>query len=477
MTTNTVPPYGTTTNASPSVPGSATAFPSTPVANQVGIREAVHVPLSLATEPVTFSNSSPPVTVQQALDELNKMPSDRLKEIQQQMFDGGLLTKRSDVSGNVNTATASKWKDIVLEAATSGNSIQAHLDIAGNSQVYSQIGNDLQKEQTSLQKAIVTPKNLNIPLTNDAVLRAYLQAGFAQAEGHSPTEQELDTFVQSFHNQEIASGETQLAEPRQFDQQALGRVQGELSDLKNLGPNGLDVFVQAYRQVMSGNAGALGVTGQGPEVQGAPPKTPFENATGQPANPLAPLTTNHGGVFGMSPQTWTTAAKAANVDVKKYPTPTSAPTSIQTAVFSTFAESQYQKLGNWADVATVMAGGKPGDTSQPAFNGGSSLGATSFGAKVAQEVNSQLSNFTSQINAPGPDNIVAAASADTSGAAAKQAADQAAKESDPAGYYAHQITLYEGLLDKMATGTLPQQDITSSTVSGPVAPIAAPTPA
>ena len=475
-TTNTLPLYSTGASASTSVtPTTGSQFPSQPVATGVPTREAGGIPKALAVSPVTIDNGGQPVTVQQAWDSFNTMSTTQRKAIQQQMFGGGLLTKQSDVSGNVNPTSLSKWKSIVEESATSGNSVQAHLDILGNSQVYNQIGTDLQKQSTSLQTAISAPKSLSIPLTNDAVLRAYVQASFAQALGHSPTEQQLQTFVSTFHQQEVSSGMTQLSEPRQYDQQQLSRDQGELSQLKALGPNGLDSFVQAYKTVMSGSGLPGANTPQGADVNGAIP--PASTINGAPTQePILPSAA-HGGVFGLSPQTWIDAAKAANIDVKRYPTPSSAPESIQTAVFSHLADGQYQKLGNWADVASVVAGGKPGDTTSPAFASGNPVTSASFGNKVATEVNGQLKNFVSQINAPGPDNIVAAASADTSGQAAKQASDQAIKQSDPAGYYAHQITLYEGLLDKMASGALPQQDIASSTVSGPVAPIAAPAPA
>lgn len=458
-TSTTIPPYASGATSSSSVSPTGTQFPSTPVVassspNSVATREAAHISAAQATSPVVFDNGSQPVTVQQAWDAFNTMSTTQRKEIQQQMLDGGLLTKQSDVSGNVNPTSLSKWKDVVTEAATSGNSIQAHLDILGTSQVYGQIGADLQKQQTSLQSAISAPKSLSIPLTNDAVLRAYLQAGFTQALGHAPSEQELDTFVSTFHNQEVASGETQLSEPRQYDQQQLNRVQGELTDLKNLGANGLDTFVQAYQSVMGNPTSTT--------VPSGAPQPPLAGVTGESLPPgIAAPTTTGGGSVRLSPQAWAEGAKAANVDLKKYPTPTSAPVSIQQAVLSRYAEDQYQKLGNWQDVATSLAGGN-----------------AAFGARVASEVNDKVASVTAGINAPGPDNIVAAASADTSGTAAKQAADQSAKESDPVGYYAHQISFYEGLADKIAGGGggLPQQDISSSTVSGPVAPIAAPTP-
>lgn len=456
----TIPPYASGSTANPSVtPTTGSQFPSAPVGNDVATREAAHISRAQAQSPVQVDNDSPPVTVQEAWDSFNTMSSAQRKEIQQQMFDGGLLTKQSDVSGNVNPTSLAKWKDVVEESATSGSSIQAHLDIAGSSQVYRQIGTDLQKQATSLQTAISAPKSLDIPLTNDAVLRAYAEAAFTQALGHSPSEEQLGTFVQTFHDQEVSSGKTQLSEPRQYDQEQLGRTQGELDQLKSLGPNGLDAFVQSYKAVMSG-ANPTGTVE-------APTISPGESALGTQPNPVAPLVAHHGGDFAMLPQTWVTAAKAANVDTKRYPTPMSAPAAIQSAVFSHYADGLFQHLGNWADVAVVAAGGKPGQTE------------ASFGSKVASEVNDQLKTFTGQVNAPGPDNIVASASADTSGQAAKQAADQAAKESDPTGYYAHQVSLYEGLLDRIAGGGggLPQQDISSSTVSGPVAPIAAPTPA
>lgn len=446
-TSTTLPPYASGATATPGV--TTTAFPSTPVSTGVPTREAASIPKALATSPVTIENGGQQVTVQQAWDSFNTMSTSQRKEIQQQMFDGGLLTKQADVSGNVNTDSLSKWKSIVEEAATSHNSIQAHLDIAQNSQVYSQIGTTLQKQATTMQTDINTPKNLDIPLTPDATLRAYAQAAFTQAQGHSPSEQQLDTFVSSFHDQEVSSGETQLSQPRAYDQQQLNRTNSELTQLKALGANGLDTFVSAYQSVMGNPTSTTVPTGA--------PQSPF----GAIPSSIAAPTTTGGGAIRFTPQSWVAGAKAANVDLKKYPTPTSAPLSIQQAVLSRYSEDEYQKLGNWADVATSLAGGN-----------------TAFGAKVASEVNDKLTSFTGQINAPGPDNIVASASADTSGSAAQQAAAQAAKESDPTGYYAHQVSLYEGLLDKIAGGGggLPQQDISSSSVSGPVAPIAAPTP-
>lgn len=460
---SSVPPYAAGGSTSSSVgstsmsTSNSSQFPTTPTQNSVGVREAGHISKSLALEPVRIDNTSSPVTVQQAWDSFNTMSAAQRKTIQQQMFDGGFLTKQSDVSGDVNTASLNAWRNIVTEASNSGNSIQAHLDISQSSGVYSQMAADIQKQQKTLQNEITAPKNLNIPLTNDAVLRAYLQAGFTQALGHSPSEQELDTFVQTFHNQEIAAGETQLSEPRQYAQQQLDRTNNSLAQLNALGPNGLDAFVQAYKSVMSG-------TNPTGNVNAPPSLSPFQQAVGQQPNPLAPLVTSHGGPFAFSPQTWATEVKAAGFSPQKYPTATSAPDAVQTAVFSRYADDLFQKYGNWSDVASVAAGGKPGDP---------------FGSRVAAEVNDKLTTFTTQANAPGPDNIVASATADTSGQAAKQAADQAAKETDPVGYYAHQVSLYEGLLNKIAGGGggLPQQDITASTVSGPVAPIAAPTPA
>jgi hypothetical protein len=450
-TVTTLPPYAASTGSSSTTPNS---FPTTAAnsPNSVATREAAHIPAAQATSPVKIDNASPPVTVQQAWNLFNTMPSAQRKEIQQQMFDLGLLTKQSDVSGDVNPTSLAKWKDIVTEAAQAGTSIQAHLDTAGTARVYSQIATDLQKQQTSLQNGITAPKSLTIPLTNDAVLRSYLEAGFTQALGHAPSEQQLDTFVSTFHNQEVSAGETQLSEPRQYDQEQLSRVNNEMAELKALGPNGLDAVVSAYGSVMGGE-NPMGMTSS------APSTTPLQTTLGEQPSPLSPRVTTPGGVYALSPQAWATGAKEANIDLAKYPTPTSAPVAIQTAVLSHLLDSQYAKLGNWADAVSAVAGGN-----------------SAFGAKVASEVNDKLKGFTNTINAPGPDNIVASATADTSGVAAKQAADQAAKESDPVGYYAHQISLYEGLLNRIAGGGggLPQQDITASTVSGPVAPIAAP---
>lgn len=442
----------TTTYTPTTGSGAATPFNNNASsATNVATREAAHIPKAQATSPVLMDNlGGAPVTVQAAWDSFNTMSTSQRKAIQKQMFDGGLLTKQSDVSGNVNTISLAKWKSIVEESATSGNSIQAHLDILGTSQAYSQISADLQKQATSLQTAISAPKSINISLTNDAVLRDYAEKAWTAAQGHSPTEQELQTFVTDWHQSETAAGATQLSQSRQYDQGQLARTQGETTDLNNLGANGLDTFVNAYKTVMGNPTDTTVPTGA--------PTGPLPGIAGQAmsAFPPAPTTTG-GGLFKLTPQAWAAGAKAANVDLKKYPTPTSAPESIQSTVFNKYADDQYQKLGNWADVASVIAGGKVGDA---------------FGKRVATEVNGVVKTLVGNINAPGPDNVVASASADTSGIAAQQSAIDQAKSSDPVGYWAHQTSLYEGLATHLlgGGGALAQQSITPATIGMPPTP-------
>jgi hypothetical protein len=185
--------------------------------------------------------------------------------------------------------------------------------------------------------------------------------------------------------------------------------------------------------------------------------------------PFAPAnasgsTNTHGGMFALSPQDWADAAKLMHLDLKQYPTPGSAPVSVQHAAMTNLLTSVYEKNGgSWSKAIASIASGSPFGTAE-----GTHLSA--LGNQIAVDVNNQIKALQSQVT---NDAITTKVSAPDVTAEA----NLAAKQSDPAGYEAAQTASWGSVLNKMLSGSPSMYNqSTADTFTGPVAAQAATAP-
>lgn len=192
------------------------------------------------------------------------------------------------------------------------------------------------------------------------------------------------------------------------------------------------------------------------------------NASVAPALPpgLPGATSTYGGLYALTPALWQDAQKLYP-GAKKYATAGTAPQSVQQAAVTALATNLYEQSGSWADVATTLAGGKPGASGKVL---GSSTNINTFANDVANQVNDQIAALQTEVNT-APDVTIKTTQPDVAAEA-----NLAAKQSDPVGYYAANAASFGGLLGKMLFGRpLDIVQSTADTFTGPVESTASPT--
>jgi hypothetical protein len=454
--------------------------------------------------------------------------SDR-QSIQSQMVNVGAMPA-TDANGLDNPTALGAFTGLLGSTAVQGTNVLDYLN--QNASGTNALQNEISAGLTSAQK------NANAPIivtqTNPTTLAADITTAFDQALGYAPSAAQVQSFINQVHGQETSYAEA----PRTESQDLINQAHAQESALNKIGPNGLDTVIQAYQAAVNGTkmpgagtvqgpangaipisqgsvtdplaktpAGAplpAGVaeryspTGQliGANIMPTPNGTTQENVApgliGQARNAIqsaigdrtnadatktvtqygmahntmpglpagtANTTTTYGGLYALSPADWA-KAQAAYTPAKKFATPGQAPQSVQLAAFSTLLQDAYQTTGSWSKAVASIASGTPFGTAE-----GTHLSA--FGNSVANEVNTQISALQSQIN--NSDVTVKVSAPD---AAAE--AGQAAKQSDPVGYYAANAGSFGEILNQMLTGApLMYGQGTQDTFSGPVSAAAA----
>lgn len=224
---------------------------------------------------------------------------------------------------------------------------------------------------------------------------------------------------------------------------------------------GLGNFFNEYNPFAHPDAGTHTVTTSTPVPGNAP--------TAPNLPPGLPGTTQlHGGLYGLSPGVWKQAVDALGSKNPVWggkPPPTTAgaasPTEQQAAV-RTLAQNLYQQTDSWQDVALTLAGGNPSKPTQGhVLNTSENL--QTFAQGIAVDVNNEIQAVQSRANQP-PQVVEKVSAPDASAEA-----NQAAKQSDPVGYYAANAASFGGILNQMLAGA-PQsyQNTTADTFTGPV---------
>ena len=168
----------------------------------------------------------------------------------------------------------------------------------------------------------------------------------------------------------------------------------------------------------------------------------------------------YGGTYALSQADWTQALKdlgATGVKYKKlYATPGSAPQSVQQAAFSALLVNAYDTNGgSWSAAISAIASGTP-------FGQAKGTHLTAFGNQVASQVNAQIAALQNQVN-NSPVTVKVSQPDITA------EANLAAKQSDPTGYEAAQVSSWGQELNQMLQGS-PQyyNNASTDTFTGPV---------
>ena len=193
------------------------------------------------------------------------------------------------------------------------------------------------------------------------------------------------------------------------------------------------------------------------------PGAPAPMTGGRPeSNVPAGIAPTPSGLYNLTPQLWQEALAAypnGSALQAQYPTEGSAPIAIQQGAFAALAVRLYQTTAaqSWANVTEILltgnTTGKPTATEQKYAN------------SINAQINSDISTIQSSLNnQPAIKETVTAPDAQAEAAAA-------AKESDPIGYTAANVSSWGGVLQSMLYGN-PVASIASlaNPFTGPVAP-------
>lgn len=175
------------------------------------------------------------------------------QETQDQLVAAGLLNP-TDANGMLNSSSITAFKQAITSAAPTG--LDTFSWLAQNGTGTSAIQNQVSADLTQAEQNAVKPISASItPSAEDA---AFLQNAFAQALGFSPTQDEINGFVKQITGQELSAAEA----PRQEAQAELQQAKSQESALSKLGPDGIDLFVQAYGQAIHAGGAQGPITGQ-----------------------------------------------------------------------------------------------------------------------------------------------------------------------------------------------------------------------
>ena len=249
---------------------------------------------------------------------------------------------------------------------------------------------------------------------------------------------------------------------------ATGRAVQGIPGALNAAGTGLEnliggwLFPPSPQQADADAQRALAGKGNKPGAPGAP-GAPAPMTGGRPeSNVPAGIAPTPSGLYNLTPQLWQEALAAypnGSALQAQYPTEGSAPIAIQQGAFAALAVRLYQTTAaqSWANVTEILqtgnTTGKPTATEQKYAN------------SINAQINSDISTIQSSLNnQPAIKETVTAPDAQAEAAAA-------AKESDPIGYTAANVSSWGGVLQSMLYGN-PVASIASlaNPFTGPVAP-------
>lgn len=393
-----------------------------------------------------LGSSIGPQNAGRAILALNSASPEQIFSLQESLIGMGLLAAKYQPTGSTDSVTRDAWQRLVTQLVTvnahqpqsTGVTPKVLLDAGAN-------GESLEKSIATLQTSIQAPISKSISTTDPNVLRDNIEQAWEDALGFAPTQAQLSGMVAKISGSEVAAQTSDIAAQRAGEMSALTYDKGQMTALQQLGDNGLDGFLSAYKSTVAstfatGPQGAL--LGKDP---GPMPITP-SNPAGTPGVPV------YGGFYALSAPAWQAGLKALGYKTAQYPTAGAAPEHVQDAVASFVANSLYAKYGNWADVASEMAGGQPAAAGgkTPLTTKGTTL--QSFANQVVIGVNQTLAQSLSATQAVGPTTII---NRTTPNAAADTEA--AARTSDPSQYFVNQASDYMGMISHAIWGASAEQ--------------------
>lgn len=448
------------------------------------------------------------------------------QNLQDAMVTLGTLTE-AQATGEYNSTTIGAFQKALGDSSSVNSNVLNYLNNAdsGIASLQEQIATAKTKEETQLNAPItaqVSPK---------ATLAASITSAFDQALGFSPDQAQVNSFISQIQGQEV--GESSGALERTQAGQQIAQANDESSELNKLGPDGVDTVLSAYAAAVSGSKLPGANTPQGPATgtvtepgavnpnpsgqifgpTGAPVTRQVPNEQGvlgalkttlNPATLLHPSGTQvalpgdttggthavttpgaapqlqaapnppvgtpgtiavHGGTYALTPAQWSEAQKLSptlKAYVAKTPnaaTPGGASPGMQQTAAQALLLNNFEQTGSMAQAVTALANGGPVAKAE-----GSHM--STFATGVANEVNSQIAAIQNQVNTSTTTTTVAGPTSMTD---VDAEAAQAAKQADPAGYYAANYASWGSELSKMLYGTpLTNMETTADTFTGPV---------
>jgi hypothetical protein len=447
------------------------------------------------------------------------------------MVDSGMLASSAATGIASNTTAVAAFKDVLQQASQDG--VDAFTWLNTNGGGTAGLSNQIAVNKTASETEAAKPVTAEV--SPNATIAASINSAFNQALGFAPTDQQTNDFISQIQGQETS----EYAAPQQEAQQQVTQADDEQSALNKLGPDGVDTVLSAYQAAVSGSKLPGAGTNQGPTTGNLSPtpgtpavpshtvqvpvtKTVEENRqslgnlninsaisqlqTGAPtgtdtrvavqvpngtrpeqvggkaATAPTPGGPAYGGIYALTSAEWT-KAQSLSPTLKAYVSsdskaiaPGGASAGMQQTAAQTLLLNEYQTNGgSWSAAVTTLASGSPVNKVE-----GSHL--STFATNIANDVNTQIAGIQSQINATGTTTKIAGPTSSTD---IDAEAAQAAKEADPAGYYAANYASWGSQLSKVLYGTpLTNEETTADTFTGPVGsesalatPASAPAPA
>lgn len=265
-TGGTAPP-ATAPGASPSTPstsGSSGAFPQQMTATQLLLSLGIS-----STDAALYLDTSGNLNARgTTLVQYLESPQASRQLVQAQLSNAGLLPA-ADATGDVNNTTTAAFTKALGEASSNNQSLNAYLATIGagtvqNGQLSPSTGAIQQQISGNLsaaQKLADSSSVVTADETNSTTLAAAINNAFNQALGYAPSQDQINAFVSAIHQQDVATAEagidpvTGLPTPgsnKALAEAEIKRATSQESALNKLGPDGVDAFLQAYQQAVTG---------------------------------------------------------------------------------------------------------------------------------------------------------------------------------------------------------------------------------
>lgn len=481
-----------------------------------------------STDEPTFINGNQLTQAGQALQDYGTASATDRLTAQQTLVAMGYLAP-TDANGEINSAATTAFKAM----AATPNELPQYASALSNPTTPIQA--QLNEQIAAGEKDVNTP--VTVSLTPTATITQAITQAFNQNIGVTPSEAQINSFISQVQGQETGAQEA----PRQQAQAEVAQAQTELTALKNLGPDGIDAFLQAYQQAVGGTGtqgSQVGTLTATPAygAQAAMTAEPINAQTGQPlgngptaqipnapsgvlgaighdiagglvtagsfgrvaspggnteapggvygsrsvnfgatttgagaaATPAVAAGPAYGGIYALSPGEWKAAQTALGTSTalgKQAAQASSAgqaSKAVQQAAAAALAQTLYDQYDNYSDVAIAMSGGDPSKVSGTAT--GTKTARQTFAESIANATNTQLTTLQNEVN----NQAVTTKTANPTSTDISAEAAQAAKESDPVGYYAANAANWGSFLTKALYGTPLAEMQPTTSFAGPV---------